>query len=770
MMGRDLKVTLLLALLAAGGLACSDDRSDLVAPHGGTNAPGGGGPSRAVLSCHATVNPMRAVCTPVGGAPSVESRMRHYVVVGKQAVYVNLVLSNFAFSTVTDTFSFSATVQNLMTQPIGTQDGSTIAGHAVAAFFTAGPSSESGSGTVTLGGDSIGTFTATNQPFYKYNQIIKPDSTSAAVTWKFHLSAGVTSFNFFVEVAADMPAEGSVLRWTSIRQGISSNQLNAVWQANASNVFAVGLNGTVLYYNGTTWSQLLNASGYRARGVTGSSPTDVWIVADSGITGHYNGSTFSNVATPSAANLKGAFEISPTNIYAVGGGGGVSIMFQSNGTTWTNIAAPHGVVDTLRAVWASDASHIFVVGDAGRIMMWSGSAWTQFARPTGNPPFRGVWGTSATNVFAVATNGSIWQYNGTTWASMTSPVTTELDAIGGSSGSDIWAVGSDGVTLHYNGTAWSSVAPVVGLNLHGVTSGTTSPVWAVGDDGALVQYNGTSWSLSTQSGIPIKRIWASSATDVWASTEGTVLHFDGTNWTTYSVSAADTMVALFGFSSTDVHTLGQNGSVAIYTGTWATGGGIGGSGWTDEWGTTDTTLCAVGAAGEWLCNQSGGGTSSGKATGTPYFTSLWGTARTNQYAGATNGIVYHTTSALPLTWTAQTTNTTDTIFAVWGTSATAVWAVGQAGKIIANTGTNTWTAQTSGTSNDLYGLWADTAPTGYTADVYAVGGTGTIVHYNGTEWSSMWSGVTSNLRAVFGTSATNVYVGGDNGVVLVGSQ
>jgi hypothetical protein len=34
----------------------------------------------------------------------------------------------------------------------------------------------------------------------------------------------------------------------------------------------------------------------------------------------------------------------------------------------------------------------------------------------------------------------------------------------------------------------------------------------------------------------------------------------------------------------------------------------------------------------------------------------------------------------------------------------------------------------------------------------------------------MWSGVTTTLRAVFGTSSTRVYIVGDNGVVLVGTQ
>src|SRR2546422_1531974 len=41
-----------------------------------------------------------------------------------------------------------------------------------------------------------------------------------------------------------------------------------------------------------------------------------------------------------------------------------------------------------------------------------------------------------------------------------------------------------------------------------------------------------------------------------------------------------------------------------------------------------------------------------------------------------------------------------------------------------------WTAQTSGTSQHLLGVWGSGG-----TDVFAVGGGGTIVHYDGTSWT-----------------------------------
>jgi len=108
---------------------------------------------------------------------------------------------------------------------------------------------------------------------------------------------------------------------------------------------------------------------------------------------------------------------------------------------------------------------------------------------------------------------------------------------------------------------------------------------------------------------------------------------------------------------------------------------------------------------------------------------------------------------------------------VYGSSATDIYAVGSNGSVLHNTGGNSaWTSQTSGTAATLRGVWADAAGTGYSADAYAVGDNGTVQHYNGSTWLNMPAPVTTRFRSVVGTSATNLYVVGDNGVVLLGTQ
>jgi hypothetical protein len=199
--------------------------------------------------------------------------------------------------------------------------------------------------------------------------------------------------------------------------------------------------------------------------------------------------------------------------------------------------------------------------------------------------------------------------------------------------------------------------------------------------------------------------------------------------------------------------------------------GVGTQGWNAEFGVADTALCAVAGNGEYLCNTSSGTSTEGAVNGV-HFLSLWGPVALTLYAGTSTGALYKATNTGGTwTWATQTSPTADSIYGLYGTGATAIWGCGQAGTIVANTGTSTWTLQTSNTTQSLKALWANpTPPTGYTADVYAVGDGGVIQHYNGTAWTPMVSGVTTPLRTVWGLATTNVYAAGDDGVVLLGVQ
>ena len=67
----------------------------------------------------------------------------------------------------------------------------------------------------------------------------------------------------------------------------------------------------------------------------------------------------------------------------------------------------------------------------------------------------------------------------------------------------------------------------------------------------------------------------------------------------------------------------------------------------------------------------------------------------------------------------------------------------------------------SGTARELYGVWGS-GPT----DVFAVGDYGTIIHYNGSIWSTMNSDTSDVLRGVWGSGPGDVFAVGDHGTIL----
>jgi hypothetical protein len=700
------------------------------------------------MRCVAMVRHRPSVqCAPT---PS-DTHLAKDVIVGRDNYDVTLTFANATYSSTTDVFSVDVGVTNLMTQALGTTDGTTSNPNGTRVFFTSGPSLSFGQGTITLSNpDGTGTFTASGQPYFKYATLIQPSATSSARTWTFQLGPNVTGFAFVVEVDAPMPAEGSIRHWTTIRQGLQSNALTGMWQN-----WAVGVGNTFLLNTAGTWA-VVTPTGYTGsfdfQAIYGASATDYWAVANGGHMVHYNGTTWNSVTSLlTTRNFHGVWGSSTTNYIAVADSLTID-QFTVLGT-WTPMVAPLGVAATtdLRGVWGADATHVFAVGDNGTVIFYNGLVWTAQTSPT-TQNLLAVWGTSATNVYAVGAGGVIIHYNGTAWSTMTSPTTQSLNAVSGSGATDIWAVGNAGTTVHYNGTAWSSTASVTGIPLAGVANG-----YAVGLYGTIMTNTGSTWALSNQSGVPVNAIWADSPSDVWVASYGTVLHYDGANWTSTYVGASEMTYGLWGFTpGPTLFAAGGSGEVSVYnSGTW-NAVSTGQPGFFAAWGSSTSNVFAVGKSGAVSLYNGTVWTNQTPLTTVSVF-GYW-----NGYAAADSGKLFQNSTPI-------TTGTTQALNAVTGSSASDVWVAGASGTILHYDG-STWTAPSSGTTVTLRGVWADTPPGSYTADAYFVGDNGTVQHSNGAVILAMPTTVTTPLRTVFGTSATNVYVGGDVGVVLLGTQ
>jgi hypothetical protein len=194
-MTRQMRTTrrlgLMIPLLCGAALAACGDQQP-VAPR----LPQAAGTELQRLDCTASVTSGTVSCvSPATGGRAVRLGTGQ----------IKMASSNLTSDTINGIFEFDATVQNLMNEAIGTPDGVTADPDGIQIFFLSGPTVTGGSGTVSVSNaDGTGTFTAANQPYFAYHQILTTNQVSSAKRWQFQFSSGVTSFSFTVQAETDV--------------------------------------------------------------------------------------------------------------------------------------------------------------------------------------------------------------------------------------------------------------------------------------------------------------------------------------------------------------------------------------------------------------------------------------------------------------------------------------------------------------------------------------------------------------------------------------
>lgn len=198
---RALHAVAAFALVAAA--ACTDKSSPL-GPDGKPKPPpdGTGAPptTLARLDCIASKAILVVSCKP---ASSQAGTAAGDIIVGNQNVYVRLVSSNIAYNGGTGQFTFDATLENLIEQPLGTVDGTTPDPVGIRIFFYESPSvTGGGPGSVSVVPDGFDFFTTAAQAYYTYPYLLDQNEISPTETWTFIVPPTVTDFHFSVLVSA----------------------------------------------------------------------------------------------------------------------------------------------------------------------------------------------------------------------------------------------------------------------------------------------------------------------------------------------------------------------------------------------------------------------------------------------------------------------------------------------------------------------------------------------------------------------------------------
>ena len=271
----------------------------------------------------------------------------------------------------------------------------------------------------------------------------------------------------------------------------TTEDLLGVWGLSGRDVFAVGYEGTILHYDGTSWTPMASGTTNWLSSVWGTSENNVYAVGGLGYSENrlilqFDGSSWSVVLEePGTYPLSGIWGTSGRNIYAVGR----NQILHYEGIGWTPLSI--GFSDTFQGIWGSGENNIFVGGgNQGTIINYNGLNWS-----LSEPNFRtsSIWGSSGEDVFfAGFSGGTILHYDGFTWTSMDSGLTNDLYAIWGTSKTDVYAVGSVGTLLHFDGNNWNAMKSGTTENLFGIWGVSESDIFAVGGNGTILHSDGLS--------------------------------------------------------------------------------------------------------------------------------------------------------------------------------------------------------------------------------------------------------------------------------------
>lgn len=768
MTNRILRLAAPVALAATA--ACADTM--------GVSAPPVDTPAAAMGVVECTVRP--AASTVRCGDPALRLGASADLIVGGQGTNVQLRSTNVAYDSLTEIFAADLTLQNLLGQPVGTEDGTTVEG--VRIFFHLLPVVTSGAGIAELRNpDGVEAFTAGAQPYFLYPEILAPYERTAPKRWEWTVSKSVTEFTFQVYVSAKVPNQGGVLRWTRERGEVVTRDLHAVWGTGPNDIWAAG-DRTMMYNNGTRWVVIPGDWDGGVMAIHGSATDDVWAVGGQ-LLRRFDGRRWSKVTPPVNENFSGVWASSPSNAYVTGGAFGWVIRW--DGAGWDTVfAATPG--RRFNGVWGSSASDVHVLGtrynsatktNDSYVWRWNGAAWDSTAF-TGTH-LSSIWGSSASDIYAVGLDGKIVHFDGAQWSTVGAGVTTyPLRRVWGSGPSDVWAVGGgyhpnglDATVLHYDGAQWTEVqsggpktatavfAPnpdkvyVLGYNgmiqkrsggqwqaETSVSFETLEGVWPVGEDdalagtcGGLMRDQGHGWQMVSDTPDCLTDVWATSgAARIFAvgytiaGSQPVIVRWDGAAWHRTEVPDVVRLEAVWGFSASDVYVVGYRDDAGMQRPVirhWD------GDAWTDV--------------------------PTGLASG--HLKGIWGSAPDDLYAVGSHVLHWDGTS-----WTPLTVHYAGDLYEdVWGSGPDDVYVTG--GGVYHWNGASWSTFFPQRVNFRGYGVWGSGPD-----DVYVVGTQS--LHFNGASWTEVNIETSSTLYDVRGWSARSLWAVGAGGVVMRGRR
>lgn len=198
-------------------------------------------------------------------------------------------------------------------------------------------------------------------------------------------------------------------------------------------------NGVARFWNGASWSNRINFP-EDLRAIT--CPTTIcYAVGRNGFVSRFNGTSWNTENSSTNEDLEGVDCLSASECWAVGDrqGNRFTLTHRTGSTTWTEETLSNSARRNLNAASCSSPTNCQAVGDNGRVLRNTGSGWTYFGAIS-NRDLEAIRCRASDNTcIATGRNGAIKYWDGSTWTTETSGTNRTLQGVfyldGGGGGS-----------------------------------------------------------------------------------------------------------------------------------------------------------------------------------------------------------------------------------------------------------------------------------------------------------------------------------------------
>ena len=308
-------------------------------------------------------------------------------------------------------------------------------------------------------------------------------------------------------------------RWRTAANVPTQAQLLSVWGRAADDVWAVGFDGTIIHFDGTTWTQETTTATVPLTGVAG---------------------------LPLPNNLAPEDPRPDPVVFAVGWQG--TLLNRNPDGTWLPATVTATFSDDLFGISIGRDDRGLAVGDNGRLILWDGMAWTpqplqvpgefsgELIEPKGT--LQRVWTRGGGRFYITGSGGAAYRSVDGLMAfeAIDTRISDPLRGVWGTGDNNVYAVGLDGLILRFSGGQWRRVRDnaadeLPSVFLFGVSGKAGNDIAVVGWRGTAIRFDGRSWTVeATDSDVDLRDVWVDTSTDAAfaVGASGTVLQRDYT--------------------------------------------------------------------------------------------------------------------------------------------------------------------------------------------------------------------------------------------------